>query len=103
METLAPKPSTSSASSSLASMSVMAPSFSPSLIVPSAKAMEMSSEELCKWLKQKTIDDDYIERFRKEEVDGSELATYTDDDLKELGISESRIRKKIMVQFRKIN
>lgn len=102
METLAPKPVP--ASSSLASMFVMAPSILPSMIAaPSAKAMEMTSEELCKWLKEKNIADNYIECFREEDVGGSELATYTDDDLQQLGISESRIRKKIMAQFRKIN
>ena len=98
METLAPVPTPSSAS-----LSIVAPSISPSSIgAPSAKAMEMSTEELCQWLKDIKIDVKYIECFREEEVDGSELATYDDTDLKDLGISEQRIRKKIMVQFRKI-
>ena len=64
--------------------------------------MKMNTEELCHWLKEKGVADKYIESFRKEKVDGSELATYDDDDLQDLGISEQRIRKKIMVQFRKI-
>ena len=63
----------------------------------------MTTEELCKWLKDKNIDVKYIECFRKDGVDGSELATYDDNDLEHLGISVPRIRKKIMVQFRKIS
>lgn len=98
METLAPGPTPSSAS-----LSVIAPSILPSSIAPpSAKAMNMTTEELCQWLKERKIDDKYIECFREDNVDGSELATYDDNDLEELGISEPRIRKKIMVQFRKI-
>ena len=62
----------------------------------------MTSEELCQWLKEKCIADEYIERFRKDDIDGLVLATYNDDDLKGMGISEPHIRKKIMVQFRKI-
>ena len=100
METLAPDPATLS----LATASVAAPTVVPSLVaLPSAKAMDMSTEELCQWLKDKNVADDYIACFKKEDVDGSELATYDDNDLKGLGISDQRIRKKIMVQFRKIN
>ena len=92
METLAPVPTAS-----------VAPSISPSSVgAPSAKAMEMSTEELCQWLKDIKVDAKYIEYFREEKVDGSELAAYDDTDLQELGISEQRIRKKIMIQFRKI-
>ena len=94
MEKLAPPSSTS----------IISPSILPSsLAMPSEKAVKMDTEELCKWLKEKKIDDKYIECFREDDVDGSVLATYDDDDLKGLGISESHIRKKIMVQFRKIN
>ena len=100
METLVPGPAPSSA----ASLSVMASSVAPSLVaVPSDKAMKMTVEELCQWLKEKKIAEKYIECFREEEIDGSELAAYNDDDLKDLGISEPRIRKKIMVQFRNIS
>ena len=98
MEILAPVPTPNSAS-----LSIAAPSISPSSIgAPSAKAMDMSTEELCQWLKDIMIDVKYIECFRGEQIDGSELAAYDDSDLKDLGISEQRIRKKIMVQFRKI-
>ena len=95
LETLAPDPAPSSASPSS-----VAPS---SLGAPSDKAMKMTSEELCQWLKEKKIADKYIECFREDDVDGSELATYNDDDLEHLGISEPRIRKKIMVKFRAIS
>lgn len=98
METLAPVQTPSSAS-----VSIITPSISPSSVgAPSPKAMEMTTEELCQWLKDIRVDVKYIESFREENVDGSELATYDDSDLQDLGISEQRIRKKIMVQFRKI-
>ena len=99
METLAPVPT-----HSLASLSIIAPSISSSSSIgaPSAKAMDMSTKELCQWLEDIKIADKYIECFREEMIDGSELAAYDDTDLKDLGITEQRIRKKIMVQFRKI-
>ena len=79
------------------------PSISPSSIgAPSAKAMDMITEELCQWLKDIKIDVMYIECFRGEDIDGSVLAVCDDSDLKDIGISEPRIRKKIMVNFRKI-
>ena len=62
----------------------------------------MTSEELCQWLKEKCIADEYIECFRRNDIDGSVLAEYNGDDLEEMGISELHIRKKIMIQFRKI-
>lgn len=62
----------------------------------------MTAVELCQWLKEKKISDKYIEYFEAEEIDGSELALYTNNDLRDLGISEPRIRKKILAQFRKI-
>ena len=97
MEILAPDQTPSSAS-------ITTPSISPSLLAaPSEKAMNMTTEELCKWLKDTKINVKYINCFREDGVDGSELATYDDNDLEDLGISEQRIRKKIMVQFRKIN
>lgn len=98
METLAPDPTPSSAS-----LSVTLPSISPSSIgTLSDKAIALDTEELCKWLKGLKIADNYIEIFEEENVDGAEMATYGEKDLEELGISESRIRKKILVQFRKI-
>ena len=99
MENLTPDPATSS----LATASVAAPSVVPSLVaLPSAKATDMSTEELCQWLKDKKVADKYIAYFREGDVDGEVLATYDDNDLKGLGITEPHIRKKIMVQFRKI-
>ena len=99
METLAPDPVTPS----LATASVPVSSVVPSLVaLPSDKAMAMSTEELCQWLEEKKVADNYIACFREDNVDGSELAAYDDDDLKELGISEPYIRKKIMIQFRRI-
>ena len=101
LETLAPGPVTPS----LATASVTAPSVVPSslMVVPSTKAMAMNTEELCQWLKDWNIADHYIECFREDKIDGKELAAYDDNDLKDLGISEPRIRKKIMIQFRNIS
>ena len=96
METIAPDTIPSTTSVVPASISQL------SLAEPSDKAKSMSIEELCQWLKDKKIASEYIECFREDDVDGSVLAVYDDEDLKELGISEARIRKKIMVQFRNI-
>ena len=95
MKTLAPDPTRSSASPSASTPSLLT-------AAPSDKAQNMTSEELCQWLKEKSIADKYIEYFRKDDIDGSVLAECTDDDLKGMGISEPHIRKKIMIQFRKI-
>ena len=82
---------------------VSSPRIPPSLAKqPSDKAMNMSTEELCQWLKVKNIPDKYIEYFEREEVDGSQLAAYNEEHLEDIGVSESRIRIKIMTQFRKI-
>lgn len=67
------------------------------------KAADMSTEEVCQWLKERKIADNYIELFRENDVDGSVLADYTDEDLKELGIPKQHIRKKIISQFKKIS
>ena len=69
---------------------------------PSDKAMNMTTEELCQWLKVKLIPAEYIECFERLGIDGSDLADYNEEDLKKLGVSESHIRKRIMNQFRKI-
>ena len=68
-----------------------------SVVEPSKK---MTCQELCDWLRAKKIADKYIELFEKDEIDGKELAEYNDEDLQHLGISESRIRKKILVNFK---
>ena len=101
METLAPNPVTPN----LTTASLTAPSVAvPSLVgQPSAKALAMSTEKLCQWLKDRNVADNYIACFREDNIDGLEMAAYDDNDLKELGISEPRIRKKIMIQFRRIS
>lgn len=81
----------------------MVPSTSSAVTEPSARAMKMTSEELCQWLKEKRIAARYIEYFRENDIDGSVLGACTDDDLKEMGISEPFIRKKIIIQFGNIN
>ena len=68
-----------------------------STVEPSKK---MTCEELCDWLKAKKIAEKYIKLFEEDDVDGKELAEYNDQDLIDLGISEPRIRKKILVNFR---
>ena len=81
----------------------VSPSIPPSLTKqPSDRAMNMTTAELCQWLKDKKISKEYIEYFERDEIDGSELAAYKDEDLKDIGISESRVRIKILTQFRKI-
>lgn len=81
----------------------VSPSISPSLTKqPSDRAMNMTTAELCQWLKDKKISKEYIKYFEEEEIDGSELAAYNDEDLKDMGISEPRVRIKILTQFRKI-
>ena len=100
LQTLAP----GAASASVSPLSVPVASISPSLVVlPSQGAMSMSHKELCDWLKEKKIAGKYLHLFEEDEtIDGGELSTYTEQDLEELGISESRIRKKILHHFRQI-
>ena len=62
----------------------------------------MSTGDLCKWLTEKKVDKKYVELFETNDIDGCTLAVYDDKDLNDLGIHESYIRKKIMVQFRKL-
>ena len=81
----------------------VSPCIPPSLTKqPSDKAMNMTTIELCQWLKDTKISQEYIEYFKRDKVDGSELAAYKDEDLKDMGISESRVRIRILTQFRKI-
>lgn len=60
----------------------------------------MTTEDLCRFLKECKIQDKYIELFREDQVIGSELALYTEDELEDLGIKEKRIRKKILAHFK---
>ena len=73
------------------------PASVPAVVEPSKK---MTCKELCDWLRAKKIADKYIELFEEDDIDGKELAEYNDEDLKELGILEPRIRKKILVNFK---
>ena len=101
LQTLA---TTATSTASVSPLSGPAASVSPSLVVlPSQGAMNMTHEQLCDWLKEKKIAGKYLQLFEEDEsIDGGELATYTEQDLEELGISESRIRKKILHHFRQI-
>ena len=66
------------------------------------KQKAMTTEDLCKFLKDIGIEDDYIELFKKDKTNGCELATYDDNDLKDLGITQKRIRKKILARFKEL-
>ena len=84
------------------SMPAMA-SASPSQDLPSQKAMQMSHKELCDWLREKKIADKYLHLFEGDEmIDGEEFSYYSEKELEEMGVSESRIRIRILRQFRKI-
>ena len=60
----------------------------------------MSTEDLCHFLQQIGVEEKIIELFKKDNVNGCELACYDDEDLQELGITSKRIRKKILTRFR---
>ena len=70
---------------------------------PSRHAENLTTEELCEWLKTIKLSDDYIKLFEKNDINGGVLATFEDEDLQEMGISQGFIRKKIMGQFRQLN
>jgi len=95
---------TAPSTASVSPLSGPAVSVSPSLVVlPSQEAMNMTHKELCNWLREKKIAGKYLQLFEEDEsIDGGELATYDEKDLEELGIAESRIRKKILHHFRQI-
>ena len=93
-----------------------APSAAPSLVVPppstltstlpppSDKAKKMTTEELSQWLRNELkISDNDIECFEREDIDGILLAEFDFNDLKEIGIQKSHIRKKIITKFRQIS
>lgn len=69
-------------------------------VQPSDKAMNMTTTELCQWLKKLKIPDEYIEHFEQEEIDGLQLAEYKEEDLDFIPVR--RIRIKIVTQFKKI-
>ena len=67
---------------------------------PSESAKKMTTNELCQWLQELKIPDGDVKCFEKEPVDGEVLAELDLEDLKELGIKRSFIRKKIIIKFR---
>jgi len=69
---------------------------------PSGQAENMTTKELCGWLKTIRVSDEYIKLFEENDINGGTLATLNYEDLKDVGISEQFIRKKIIVQFRQI-
>jgi len=69
---------------------------------PSGQAENMTTKELCEWLKTIQISDEYIKLFEKNNINGGTLAALNDDDLEDMGISKRFIRKNIMVRFRQI-
>ena len=71
---------------------------------PSEKALEMTSQELCHWLRNELkISETDIECFEREEIDGSLLADFYHGELEELGIKKSFVRIKIIKKFREIS
>ena len=62
------------------------------------KLENMTTTELCGWLKEIKIKDKYIKYFEEHDINGSVLITCEADDLKGLGISEGFIRKKIVAK-----
>ena len=70
---------------------------------PSDKAKNMTTVELCQWLRNElNLSDNDIKCFEKEDIDGSLLAEFDVNDLEEIGIQKSFIRKKIITKFRNI-
>ena len=62
----------------------------------------MSVEDICIWLRQIKVDEDYIKLFEENDIDGCILVDYDASDLEEMGISKGFVRKKVIVQFRQI-
>ena len=73
-----------------------------SLSEPSNAAKKMTTDQLCEWLRSIDIDDEYIQCFRKARIKGSALAIFDENNLEEIGVSMSYIRKQILVEFRDI-
>ena len=70
----------------------------------SDKAKKMTTDELCQWLRNVLkISDNDIKCFESEGIDGSLLAEFDVNDLEEIGIQKSYIRKKIITKFRNIS
>jgi len=80
-------------------------SVTPSLLLsskPSGRAEKMTTKELCEWLRKINVKNDYIELFEQYGINGGALATFSEEDLKEMGITLGFVRKNIMAQFRQI-
>ena len=89
---------------STALLPVVAPPSTSSLPPLSDKAKKMTTEELSQWLRNELkISDNDIECFEREDIDGSLLAGFDVNDLEEIGIQKSYIRKKIITKFRNIS
>jgi len=73
-----------------------------SLSEPSDTAKKMTTDQLCEWLKIIDIDDEYIQCFRKARIKGRTLAFFDENNLLEIGVSVSYVRKQILVEFRDI-
>ena len=101
MQTSAPS---AASAASVNPLSVSVASISPSIVVvPSQDAINLSHKQLCDWLKEKKIAGKYLHLFEEDgTIDGGKLSTYTEEDLEELGIAKSHIRKKILHHFRQI-
>jgi len=69
---------------------------------PYPKGANMTTNEICEWLKTIQLPDEFIKCFKDHDIDGDTLADLTDDDLKELGVSVGYERKKIIKKFSKI-
>lgn len=75
----------------------------PSLVVqPDVRATDMTTEQLCQWLRTRKVKEKYIECFEREDIDGSVLADYKEEHLEGIGISEAHVRVKIIAQFKKL-
>ena len=68
---------------------------------PSEKAKSMTTEELIEWLKTIKLSK-YATVFEEEGITGEELAVFTLETLKEMGIEKDLERRKILLHFRKI-
>ena len=73
-----------------------------SLPDPSETAKNMTTDQLCEWLKSIDIDDEYIQCFKKAHIKGRTLVFFTENELEEIGVSLSYVRKQILVEFRNI-
>lgn len=61
----------------------------------------MTTKELCQWLQNELkLSDGDVKGFENEAINGNILAELDLEDLKDLGIEKSFVRKKIVIKFR---